>query len=287
VATQFEGTFEGLGNYISNFAINVMTFEAGSGLFGALEKLGVVRELHLVRVKFSSGAGDTVGGSLVGANEGLVDRCSATGAMNPLAGAGFGGLVGASDGKIIHSYAVIQINASDMILGGLVGGNDGTITESYSEGSIRAVNGLETFAGGLVGDNTGTIRNTYSMSSVHNGRNDCCDLGGLVGRNEGVIVESYSAGKTSQGKRADRSFVGGLVGEDKAAPGSIASAYWDVDKGVTDPSQGAGNIKDDPGITGLTTVQFQAGLPGGFDPNVWAEDEHVNHGFPHLIYLHK
>ena len=39
------------------------------------------------------------------------------------------------------------------------------------------------------------------------------------------------------------------------------------------------------GAVGLTTEQFQSGLPAGFDPNVWAEDSGINGGFPYLITL--
>ena len=41
-----------------------------------------------------------------------------------------------------------------------------------------------------------------------------------------------------------------------------------------------GNVS---GITGLTTVQFQSGLPAGFDPAVWAQSPGINNGFPYLI----
>ena len=64
----------------------------------------------------------------------------------------------------------------------------------------------------------------------------------------------------------------------------IADTYWDTDtSGITDPSQGAGNIANDPGITGLTTQQFQSGLPTGFDPKIWAEKSTINNGLPYLI----
>jgi hypothetical protein len=46
---------------------------------------------------------------------------------------------------------------------------------------------------------------------------------------------------------------------------------------------GAGNIANDPGITGQTTAQLQAGLPAGFDPSIWAEDPGINNGLPYLI----
>jgi hypothetical protein len=55
--------------------------------------------------------------------------------------------------------------------------------------------------------------------------------------------------------------------------------------GITNPSQGAGNVSNQPHITGLTTAQFQAGLPTGFDPTTWGEDPSINGGLPYLLAL--
>ena len=66
--------------------------------------------------------------------------------------------------------------------------------------------------------------------------------------------------------------------------GTISDLYWDTStSGITNLSQGAGNIANDPGITGETTTQLQAGLPTGFDPTIWAENTNINGGLPYLI----
>jgi hypothetical protein len=52
--------------------------------------------------------------------------------------------------------------------------------------------------------------------------------------------------------------------------------------GINNPSQGAGNIANDPGITGLTTQQLQSALPTGFDPKIWASNPNINNGYPYL-----
>lgn len=78
--------------------------------------------------------------------------------------------------------------------------------------------------------------------------------------------------------------MGGLIGDDGSQPGSLTGTYWGIDtSGITNLGQGAGNIANDPGITGLTTAQFQSGLPQGFDPTVWAESAHIDGGFPYLL----
>jgi hypothetical protein len=78
--------------------------------------------------------------------------------------------------------------------------------------------------------------------------------------------------------------VGGFVGYDRNTSQEIVDAYWDTTtSGITNLSQGAGNIASDPGITGLSTKQFKSGLPGGFESTVWKEKSKVNDGFPYLI----
>jgi hypothetical protein len=138
----------------------------------------------------------------------------------------------------------------------------------------------------LVAENGGPIVNSYSTGAVTGA--DGSDVGGLVGLNNGPIGYnngpisfSYSTGSVSGGTG---SLVGGLIGDDVSQPNSLDETYWDLDtSGITDPSQGAGNIANDPGITGLTTAQFQSGLPDGFDPKVWAENPNINGGLPYLI----
>jgi hypothetical protein len=98
----------------------------------------------------------------------------------------------------------------------------------------------------------------------------------------GQIMNSYAGGSVTQSRAANESLMGGLVGDDPSKAGDISNTYWDLDHGVTNPQRGAGNKKNDPGITGLTTQQLQSGLPAGFDPAVWSEDPGRNHGLPFL-----
>ena len=65
---------------------------------------------------------------------------------------------------------------------------------------------------------------------------------------------------------------------------TFKNSYWDLDTtGITDPSQGAGQPPNDPGITGLTDAQLKAGLPAGFDPKIWGSSARVNDGYPYLL----
>jgi hypothetical protein len=98
----------------------------------------------------------------------------------------------------------------------------------------------------------------------------------------GTIISSYSTGSVTAGSG---SYIGGLVGvESTADPDSYC--YWDTTtSGITNPSQGAGSPINDPGITGLSNTQLQAGLPAGFSSTIWGENSSINGGLPYLLAL--
>ena len=105
-------------------------------------------------------------------------------------------------------------------------------------------------------------------------------VGGLLGLNLGSINYSYSTGSVSSAGGV----VGGLIGVDYQS--HTISSYWDTTtSGITNPSQGAGNQSNEPGITALSTTQLQAGLPAGFDPTIWGESPSINGGLPYLLTL--
>jgi hypothetical protein len=253
-------------------------------------------------------------GGLVGLNSGgSISESRADGCVSSGSGGQAGGLVAwnVSNGKIDGSFATGAVNGADYA-GGLVAYNDpGTITNSHASGSVSGTGDI----GGLVGINIGTIRTSYASGNAlggayvgalvgHNGANSLVGnvsdsygtgnassseysqyIGGLIGWNSinSTIETSYSIGIPTG---AGGSLVGGLVGRDDSASGSgtIGSSFWDLDtSGIGDPSQGAGNISNDRGITGLTDSQLKSGLPAGFDPSTWAEDPNINGGNPYLI----
>ena len=222
------------------------------------------------------GKGISLGG-LVGWNDGTIDHSYT--AITVKGGGADGGVSGINDGLVNASYATGAVSSTGW-LGGLVGSGGGTISGSYATGSVKG----RGYLGGLVGIFDGTIDNSYATGAVTGGTNS--DVGGLVGENgfqnePDFIGDSYSTGPVTGGAGSD---IGGLIGYDVSQPGSVADSYWDIDtSGITNLGQGAGNIANDPGITGLTTAQFQAALPQGFDPKVWAEKTNVDDGFPYLI----
>jgi hypothetical protein len=191
-----------------------------------------------------------------------------------------GGLAGMNDGTAIDRSFSTGAVTCQFVCGGLVGmngagGATSTISRSYATGSVSSNEG----AGGLIGYNMfGAVSDSYSTGAV-----SAQTSGGLVGENVNqgtfpAIARSYSAGAVT----GTVGTTGGLIGYDEFTSG-IKHAYWDTDtSGITNLSQGAGNVANDPGIKGLTTTQFQSGLPKGFGAKIWAENPDINGGLPYL-----
>jgi len=288
VVASFGGTFEGLGNTISNLTIAASS--GAEGLFGIFS--GTLRDLGIVGGSVSGGEydGDLVGhqsggsiiqsyatgavsgfaGGLVGYQSGgSIVQSYATGAVY---GAIAGGLVGAQagGGSIVRSYATGLADGGSA--GGLVGVGAGDISQSYATGGALA--GTDEAAGGLVGEQEGgAITQSYADGGVSGGGSagglvgtqhagnitlsyatgavgSPRDAGGLVGVSgpNGHIVQSYATGPV-QGSGN----VGGLVG---SLGGSITASYWDTQ--TTGQSAGSGSGTGAFSATGLTTVQFAA-----------------------------
>jgi hypothetical protein len=252
-------------------AVNIpqsKTHEAG-GLVGV--NTGTIQK--------SSASGTIVGaeaGGLVGVTSGTVTDSRATGSV--AGGAWLGGLAGMANGTILRCSASGNVSAKTYS-GGLVGlASSLTIDSSFASGaatSANAAGGLAGFAGsGLM------LVNSYARGTATGTIRKVQGIGGLIGVSNAAqsVATSYSTGAPSGAKN-----VGGSVG---AVVGSVTvtDVYWDLDtSGISDPSKGVGNSANYPGVTGLTTSQFQSGLPSGFDPSVWAESPSINNGYPYLI----
>jgi len=243
------------------------------------------------------------GGGLVDANDGTIAFSHASGLVS--VGYYAGGLVAGSTGLISDSYATGDVTISADAqgeAGGLVGLSSGAIQQSFATGAVSAgvqgdrakgqrrhppccgkVPGIR--VGGLVGENNGQISDSYSLGSVNavgSRQARHSTAGGLVGTTQvpSAISQTYAIGHVSLN---DRKYIGGAIGYDAATPGSNQFDNWDLDtSGISNPSEGAGNIPNDPGLRGRTDANLHK-LPNGFDPNVWAVNPAINNGYPYLI----
>jgi len=204
----FAGSFDGLGNTISNLTINT-PFMNDVGLFGYTDDASVIKNVGLINASVS---GNSDVGALVGSNSGTISSSYATGSVAGTSDT-VGGLVGYNNsGTISNSYATGSVTGTGGYVGGLVGSNFvGTISNSSATGNVT---GTGDYVGGLVGSNfVGTISNSSATGNV-TGTGDY--VGGLVGGNSGfsnhssdigTITNSYATGNVT-----GRSSVGGLVG---------------------------------------------------------------------------
>jgi GLUG motif-containing protein len=270
----FTGSFEGLGNTISNLTVNVGSSD-DAGFFAT--NFGTIRDVGVV-----GGAviGGQVVGGLVALGGGTIAHCYSTGNVGGNTSSIVGGLVGEQaglEGTISDSYATGAVTGRSEV-GGLVGEliENATISQSFATGAVTAISKNGPGTGGLVGyqhDGQSVIQNSFATGALPGTTNY---RGGLIGQQKGdnvAIVNSYSTGMINNGG----SEVGGFAGESYSGTGDD---YWDI---TTSGMTNACGVGDCGGIHGLTTTQFQSGLPTGFDPTIWAENPSINNGFPYLI----
>jgi hypothetical protein len=250
------------------------------GLIGALDVHGGVKFSYATgRVSGTGSVGGLIGEIYsFGGGEIQISNSHASGNIS---GSGdndaMGGLVGSSwEASFLDSYASGSVTGagSNSNVGGLVGLSDSDlIRQSFATGAITGGT-----CGGLVGSTSSSaVENSYATGAVGVGGH-CKFAGGLAGYSSWTIGASYSTG-TVAGATA-----GGLMGDDGSSYPRLSFDYWDLDtSGIGDPSRGAGNIVNDPGITGLTDAQLKSGLPAGFDPSIWAENPSINSGLPYLL----
>jgi hypothetical protein len=309
IPTVFGGTFEGLGNSISHLSIDD-SMDGNVGLFaqtGSENSTAALRDLRLrnVHVAGNVSQGVNVGG-LVGLDGGAVINCYVSGKImsdSTAQGVNVGGLVGANGGigSITNSFSAANVTASRAaygFAGGLVGASYGQILNSGASGSVSGIT-----AGGLVGALTGYFytENSFATGDVSGiAAGGFVGVGGLVDNSYAtgnvsattigggflgapqlsIFVESYSTGKVNVAVRKN---AGGFAGGNGGMIGpTFFHDYWDTEtSGLR--KHGEGQVKDAPGLKGLTTAQLQSGLPAHFDPTVWAENPAINNGLPYLI----
>ena len=262
-STPFTGTFNGLGNAISNLTINLPS-ASDVGLFGYTGAGSAIQNLGLIGGGVS---GSYYVGGLVGfSNGGTVSNSYVTGSVS--GGYNVGGLVGYSIGAITNSYATASVSGitGSEFVGGLVGQSAGTITNSYATASVS---GTE-FAGGLAGMNAGTVSNSYATGQV----SGSSYVGGMVGRNlSGTVSNGYATGNVS-----GSSYVGGLVGFDSG--GTISNSFWNTTTSAQTTSAGGIGLMSAQMQTASSFTGWSIATTGG-SGDVWRI--YQGHTFPLLV----
>lgn len=297
IQTDMDGTFEGLGNSISNVTISDGSAEDPlDGFFRTLN--GLASNFGLAGISVSNGPpeGGAGAGTLAGNFGGTIWRCWVTGAVSNGFNGSAGGLVASSGGSIVQSWTNVAVTTNGSQAGGIAGNTGGgaLIEQSFAIGSVTTVSD-NVALGGLVGTDNGQIKDSYSTAGItmNYGSNNNSVLGGLVGSThccssgKPTLDATYSTGTITAPASAcnNTNCIGGVIGYDNTGGQEpYAKNYWDLDtSNVPSKSQGAGNVPNDPGIKGLHSAKFTAGLPKGFKKRIWAANPGINGGFPYLI----
>ena len=230
VATNFLGTFEGLGNAISNLSINATGVQY-VGLFALVTDTGVLRDVVITNANIVSSPNSSYGGYgsaagiLAGWAVGQILRSSTKGEVSVSYGGGYttqtGGLVGAALGYIVSCKANVKISGDGLVnAGGLVGESSNVIQDSSASGSISDTSYPSDAAfGGLVGVGVTEIKNSRSNVSIDVSHGSF--VGGIIGLINGKIEFSFSTGPVRV--QSQSGYVGGLAGEVYLA--SISNSY--------------------------------------------------------------
>ena len=217
ISTSFTGTFEGLGNTISNFKLTDSS-DTEAGLFAELGVGGTVRDLALTDVDVSGTSNSGTVGALAALDYGTIVNVSASGTVTGGFDQSVGGLVGGeqAQGSIVNSSATDSVTSGyGANTGGLVGASSGAISGSYAKGNV--VGGYDGNTGGLAGFDNGSITTSYAKGTVNGGYEG--NVGGLVGyATGGSITLAYATGDTTAGYKSQ---VGGLIGKNSEAISSL------------------------------------------------------------------
>ncbi|MBN1840499.1 MAG: filamentous hemagglutinin N-terminal domain-containing protein [Campylobacterales bacterium] len=285
-ANQFKGTFDGLGNTISDLYINRPTTNH-VGLFG-FGNGATIRNIGIVNANITGNIGT---GGLAGlVNDGTITNAYATGSVTG-EGNMVGGLVGTISGSTItNSYATVGVIGSGNEVGGLVGGaySTSSIANSYATGSVEGVSNI----GGLIGVlyNSSTITNSYATGSV----TGTSVYGGLLGgfNSGGAVTNSYWDTQTSGQTNSARGL--GKTTAQMQDPLLYANAGWNSTiwaygsgSGVAGYGIGLAYLKNVTAIADrpAQTTLFAGGYGTSANPYTitnWTQLQNINYNIPIL-----
>mgnify|MGYP004471911677 CR=1 FL=1 len=270
----FGGTFDGGGHTISG--LDMEDSISPAGLFGVVQKDGVVKNLRVEGALTPSGDSQNLGG-IAGENHGTIESCTFNGSVSGKRNVG--GIAGcnAVTGVIRSCEASGAIFGQNMT-GGIAGYNLGAIVSSKNRAYVNIEStdpaidlgdlsfefsldlsklsqldtlSVSTDTGGVAGCSSGAISECVNEAAIgyqHIGYN----VGGIVGRSSGQVRSC-----TNSGAICGRKDVGGIAGqmepyvrtEVSASQFSVMKSQLDelsrlVEKAVNDAQYSTGEICD-------------------------------------------
>ena len=196
----YKGTFDGGGHTITG--LTVTTNDQFVGLFGYLNRAGMVKNVVMEGIQITSNHMFGCTGGVVGYSWGTIENCSVSGSVSGTDCVG--GVVGSQKaGSIIGCSSSATVKGKHYV-GGVAGEKWGTMTACYATGNVtlEIASQKNNFGGGVVGLNggsrvlacyaTGNVTSTGSSTgNVH--------IGGLFGDSYTTVTACYRKNNQEQG----------------------------------------------------------------------------------------
>ena len=189
----YKGTFDGGGHTITG--LTVTTNDQFVGLFGYLNRAGMVKNVVMEGIQITSNHMFGCTGGVVGYSWGTIENCSVSGSVSGTDCVG--GVVGSQKaGSIIGCCTSATVKGTHYV-GGVAGEKWGTMTACYATGNV-----------------------TLEIASQKN-----LSGGGVVGLNGGSrVLACYATGNvTSTGSSTGNVHIGGLFGDSYT---TVTACYW-------------------------------------------------------------
>ena len=189
----YKGTFDGGGHTITG--LTVTTNDQFVGLFGYLNRAGMVKNVVMEGIQITSNHMFGCTGGVVGYSWGTIENCSVSGSVSGTDCVG--GVVGSQKaGSIIGCSSSATVKGKHYV-GGVAGEKWGSMTACYATGNV-----------------------TLEIASQKNNFG-----GGVVGLNGGSrVLACYATGNvTSTGSSTGNVHIGGLFGDSYT---TVTACYW-------------------------------------------------------------
>ena len=207
----YKGTFDGGGHTITG--LTVTTNDQFVGLFGYLNRAGMVKNVVMEGIQITSNHMFGCTGGVVGYSWGTIENCSVSGSVSGTDCVG--GVVGSQKaGSIIGCSSSATVKGKHYV-GGVAGEKWGSMTACYATGNV-----------------------TLEIDSPKN-----LSGGGLVGFNGGSsVLACYATGNvTSTGSSTGKVHIGGFLGNNYT---TVTAGYW-----KNNHEQGIGYNRESTGAT--------------------------------------
>ena len=190
----YSGTFDGGGHTIKG--LTVTTNDQFVGLFGYLNRAGMVKNVVMEGIQITSNHMFGCTGGVVGYSWGTIENCSVSGSVSGTIYVG--GVVGAQIGGSITGCCSSATVKGTVEVGGVAGDmNSGaTLTACYATGNVTIeIDPIKTiYGGGLVGFNGGKgVRACYATGNVTSTGSSTGNvhIGGLFGDSYTTVTACY------------------------------------------------------------------------------------------------